>query len=74
VFGPRGHIINPAADFGVDGTITLTLVNKEALLDGKEDTVSLKIARTGLVRMQTSIGAQEALLFGTDNVTTPGGS
>jgi hypothetical protein len=74
VFGPRGHVINPAADFGVDGTITLTLVNKEALLDGKEDTVSLKIARTGLVRMQTSIGAQEALLFGTDNVTTPGGS
>jgi len=74
VFGPRGHVINPAADFGVDGTITLTLVNKEALLDGREDTVSLKIARTGLVRMQTSIGAQEALLFGTDNVTTPGGS
>lgn len=74
VFGPRGHVINPATDFGVDGTITLTLVNKVALLDGLEDTVSLKIARTGLVRMQTSIGSEDELSFGTDNVTVPGGS
>jgi prepilin-type N-terminal cleavage/methylation domain-containing protein len=73
VFGPRGHVINPATDFGVDGTITLTLVNKQALLDGGEDTVALKIARTGLVRLQTSIGSEETLSFGTDNVTTTGG-
>lgn len=74
VFGPRGHVINPAADFGSDGTITLTLVNKIALQNGMEDSVSLKIARTGLVRMQTSIGSEEELSFGTDNVTIPGGS
>jgi type II secretory pathway pseudopilin PulG len=74
VFGPRGHVINPATDFGKDGTITLTLVNKRALLDGWEDTVSLKIARSGLVRMVSSIGNDEAVEFGTDDVTTMGGS
>jgi len=74
VFGPRGHVINPATDFGEDGTITLTLVNKRALLDGSDDTVSLKVARSGMIRMVSSIGKNETLEFSTDEVTTAGGS
>ena len=74
VFGPRGHVINPASDFGDDGTITLTLVNKRALLDGTEDTVSIKISRAGMVRMVSSIGPEQDLSFSTDEVTSLGGS
>lgn len=74
VFGPRGHVINPASDFGDDGTITLTLVNKRALLDGTEDTVSLKISRSGMVRMVSSIAPEEELSFSTDETTSLGGS
>ncbi|MEC7240551.1 MAG: GspH/FimT family pseudopilin [Myxococcota bacterium] len=74
VFGPRGHVINPASDFGDDGTITLTLVNKRALLDGTEDTVSIKISRAGMVRMVSSIGPEQEMSFSTDEVTSLGGS
>ena len=74
VFGPRGHVINPASDFGDDGTITLTLVNKRALLDGTEDTVSLKITRSGMVRMISSIAPEEELSFSADETTSLGGS
>jgi len=74
VFGPRGHVINPASDFGDDGTITLTLVNKRALLDGTEDTVSLKVSRSGLVRMVSSIGPEQELSFSTDETTSLEGS
>ena len=74
VFGPRGHVINPASDFGDDGTITLTLVNKRALLDGTEDTVSLKVSRSGMVRMVSSIGPDQEFSFSTDETTSVGGS
>ena len=74
VFGPRGHVINPASDFGDDGTITLMLVNKRALLDGTEDTVSLKVSRSGLVRMVSSIGPEQELSFSTDETTSLEGS
>ena len=74
VFGPRGHVFNPASDFGQDGTITLTLVNKRALLDGTSDTVDLKVSRSGLVRMISSIAPEETLDFSTDQTTSMGGS
>lgn len=56
VFSPRGWVTNPASDFGSDGFITLTLVNKKAMEQGIEDSISLQIARSGLVRMTTSLG------------------
>ena len=74
VFGPRGTVINPASDFGPDGTITLTLINKRALPQGREDTVSIKIAVSGMVRMITSMQENQSVQFGTDNASTMGGS
>ena len=67
-------MINPASDFGADGTITLTLVNKRALLDGTADTVDLKVSRSGLVRMESSIGPKDSLSFSTDDVSVLEGS
>ena len=59
VFSPRGWVINPASDFGSDGYIHITLVNKAALGDGIDDTVDIKVARSGLVRMESSLGPED---------------
>ncbi|MCB9746425.1 MAG: prepilin-type N-terminal cleavage/methylation domain-containing protein [Alphaproteobacteria bacterium] len=58
VFSPRGWVTNPASDFDSDGYITLTLVNKTAMEQGIDDSISLRIARSGLVRMVTSLGGR----------------
>ena len=57
VFSPRGYVINPASDFDADGYITLTLVNKNAV--GVDDSVALRIARSGMVRLESSLGIDE---------------
>ncbi len=57
VFSPRGYVINPASDFDADGYITLTLVNKNAA--GIDDSVALRIARSGMVRLESSLGIDE---------------
>jgi len=57
VFSPRGYVINPASDFDADGYITLTLVNKNAT--GIDDSVALRIARSGMVRRESSLGGDE---------------
>lgn len=71
VFSPRGYVINPASDFDSDGYITLTLVNKNAI--GIEDSVALRIARSGMVRLESSLGAEEmGSSAGVDQVTERG--
>lgn len=59
VFSPRGYVINPASDFDTDGYITLTLVNKRASAYGLDDSVDIRIARSGMVRMESSLGPEE---------------
>ena len=56
VFSPRGWVSNPGTDFGAGGAIELHLVNQEAARRGVDDAVALRIARTGLVRFETSLG------------------
>ena len=56
VFTPRGWVANPAADFDSDGYITLTLINKFARVDGITDEAYLRVARSGYVRLETSLG------------------
>ena len=70
VFSPRGFVANPDADFGTDGYITLTLVNKAALVEDVEDTVSLKFARTGGVTAIPSLGNQDAGNVGSASSST----
>ena len=74
VFSPQGFVINPASDFGSDGYITITLVNKEALATGVDDTIELKVSRSGMVEMISSMGSEEAGTVGTEAETTLGGS
>lgn len=65
VFTPRGWLKNPASDFAKDGYITLTVTNKPAMANGIEDSVSLKIARSGNVTMITSLSGRELNAVGT---------
>ena len=64
VFTPRGWVKNPGDDFG-DGYITLTVTNKTAMRHGIEDSVSLKVARSGNVTMVTSLSGRELNAVGT---------
>jgi prepilin-type N-terminal cleavage/methylation domain-containing protein len=74
VFSPQGFVINPASDFGSDGYITITLVNKDALASGVDDTIELKVSRSGMVEMISSMGNEQAGTVGAEAETTLGGS
>lgn len=52
-FTPRGWLGNGAGDY-VDGEIVLKVVNKRALGKGATEEVTLRVARSGLVRMESS--------------------
>ena len=69
VFTPRGWVANPASDFDADGYITLRLINKPALRKGVHDEVHLRVARSGYVRMESTLGDEEAKPVGTDGTT-----
>lgn len=73
VFSPRGWVQNPASDFDAEGYITLRLVNKVALEKGVVDEVHVRIARSGYVRMETTLGtSQESGPVGTGGSSTHG--
>ena len=57
VFSPRGFVTNPSADFStVSGTIDIELVNLDAVHRGFEDTVSVRLFRTGAARLESTLG------------------
>jgi prepilin-type N-terminal cleavage/methylation domain-containing protein len=72
VFTPRGWVANPAADFDSAGYITLDLTNKEALARGLEDTLSVRIARSGYVRIESSMGTSSSAPVGTERSSSHG--
>ena len=51
VFSPRGWVSNPSTDFNSNGYIDLKLVNQVAARSGRIDTITLRIARSGMVRL-----------------------
>lgn len=65
VFSPRGWVKNPGGDFSGDGYLTLTVTNKAAMRNGIEDSVSLKLARSGNVTLVTSLSGRELNAVGT---------
>ena len=65
VFSPRGWVENPDEDFGTDGYITLSVVNKAAWKDGVDDHIDLKVARSGNVTMVSSLSSRDAGTVGT---------
>lgn len=73
VFTPRGWVANPAEDFDGSGYITLRLVNKLALSKGLEEEIHVRIARSGYVRLESSLGGDaEAEPVGTSRSSTHG--
>ena len=58
VFSPRGWLRNPVSDFSSSGYVEFELVNLIAAADGINDRVTIKVSRSGMVRLQTSLGAQ----------------
>lgn len=65
VFSPRGWVENPDGDFGSDGYITLSVVNKVAWKHDVDDHIDLKIARSGNVTMVSSLSSRDAGTVGT---------
>lgn len=72
VFTPRGWVANPNGDFDSAGYITLDLTNKEALTKGVEDILSVRIARSGYVRIQASMGSSSEAAVGTARSSSHG--
>lgn len=70
VFTPRGWVSNPASDFDSQGYITLRFINKTALGHGITDEVHVRIARSGYVRLESTLGP----VTGNEPVGTSGSS
>lgn len=54
VFDPRGFVENPASDFSSNGYIEVPFLNKNAYIQGREEAIIVRIARSGLVRVIAS--------------------
>lgn len=54
VFGPRGFVTNPVTDFTGDGYIEVTFVNKYARGESRVEDYTVKITRSGMVRVDPS--------------------
>ncbi len=54
VFSPRGFLTNAASDFN-DGYITISFVNKVAYSKGISDIFRVRIARTGMTRVENEL-------------------
>ena len=58
VFGPRGFVTNPSSDFGALGTIDITFVNKVARAEGFTEDWTVKVGRTGMTRIDTTVQSE----------------
>jgi prepilin-type N-terminal cleavage/methylation domain-containing protein len=72
VFSPRGWVVNPNGDFDTSGYLTLDLINKEAIRKGLEDEISVRIARSGYVRLESSMGSEQSAAVGTSRSSSHG--
>lgn len=51
VISPRGWLVNPNSDFDSNGYIVVEFINKQALQRDVVETYQVKIARSGMVRL-----------------------
>ena len=56
VFNPRGFVSNPSDDFSSNGTIDIPFVNKIARAKSEQDDFVVTIARSGMVRVDSTGG------------------
>ena len=73
VFSPQGWVTNPSGDFDSTGYIRLTLRNQMAARKGVRDALTVRIARSGMVRLESSLGPEssEGPAGTTTSSTTP---
>lgn len=57
VFSPRGWLANPSEDFDGTGHLVVQLANQAAARQGVDDRVRVMIARSGMVRLHSTLGA-----------------
>jgi prepilin-type N-terminal cleavage/methylation domain-containing protein len=60
VFSPSAWVTNPSTDFDAAGAIELTLVNEVAREQGVVDEISIRVARSGFVRLESTLGSSSA--------------
>ena len=58
VFSPRGWLTNPASDFDGTGHLVVELANGAAARQGVDDRVRVMIARSGMVRLHSTLGQE----------------
>jgi prepilin-type N-terminal cleavage/methylation domain-containing protein len=73
VFDARGFVSNPVGDFGSLGYITVTFVNKMASAQGRTENFTVRVARSGMTRVDSNIADEfNGLQSGTaGSSTTP---
>jgi len=66
IFNPRGYVSNTASDFNAAGYIEISFANKLALSEGINDSFVVMITKTGMTRLDNTIGRRySTLLSGT---------
>ena len=66
VFSPRGWVSNPGGDFQSNGYIELDLLNQDSNRRGVNDRVTVRISRSGMVRLVSSLGKEDNSTVGTE--------
>ena len=51
VFGPRGWLRNPSADFNSRGYLEFMFVNQDAYRSGLVDSLKVQVSRSGMIRL-----------------------
>lgn len=62
VFGPQGFLTNPPGDFGANGFIEITFVNKIARSKGVTEDWIARVTRSGMVRLDPTGNDETATL------------
>ena len=63
VFSPRGYLINPPTDFNAQGFIEVNFVNKYARSEGRNEDFVVMIARSGMIRLDNTVGRRYDTVF-----------
>lgn len=70
VFDQRGWLVNPTSDFDTTGYINVTFVNKPARGYNDSDEWQVRVARGGLVRLESTRNTTVGNGFGTTEAST----
>lgn len=70
VFSPRGWVMNPPEDFDGTGHLVVELANQIASHRGVDDRVRVMVARSGMVRLHSTLGEDLSDTFASTEATS----